>query len=673
MLPFRDYSIKTVIDVSFLFLLSYIAAMGVLDWYSSQELDLAIANTLEKSARAQQNVFDVRETVNATQRHALQAAVLRDENLLLLAAAEGNKFYELSDELFSLMDDRRAIMLTTGSDDEGSSRAEKNIRDILLLIRNDYRVYLKENLAIAARLSEGANVSDSDLHRLKLGQQEFNDKFDDLVSQIGLAYIQEAEQIKKSISAPLFFHFASFLSILLSTLILKRILDKKVFKPLSRVLAFLGGMDEQAFNRNSRMEENRKDEFGKLAFAINNMLDNIHNVTLSKILMERAKNRAEESEKAKSVFLSNMSHELRTPLNAILGLSEILEEDSGLSTDQRQGVKDIHRAGHYLLSLINDILDLSRIENGQLKIKLRSVCVDRVVQESIKLTQATAKKHGITVVNEIAERDVCVEADELRLKQVIVNLLNNAIRYNQVDGRVYIRLTTRTTGTVSIEVVDTGVGIDASFLEEIFKPFVQGKNVTDGEGVGIGLSITRSLVTLMQGEISVSSEPGRGSIFTVSLRRNGSGCATEEGVKPMNSESESPGKLAGRECKVLYVEDNAVNTLIVKKALSIFSGISFHSVMSPSQAAAWLENNSVDLLLLDLNLPEMSGYELHEMLIEKGLLSDKVPVIAVSANALPSDVEKSRQAGFYLHISKPLQIKEFRETIASVLALDSNR
>lgn len=226
---------------------------------------------------------------------------------------------------------------------------------------------------------------------------------------------------------------------------------------------------------------------------------------------------ARRSNQAKTEFLSRMSHELRTPLTAVLGFSQLLETEK-LTEEQQSFVEEIHRAGEHLLVLVNDVLDLSRIESGKLKVELEVVSLGDVVRESISMVNAMAKQYSITLVNKIAtENDTQVRADETRLKQVIVNLLTNGIKYNHPQGEVVLSLQSLEDGRIQLLVTDTGLGMTAEELNRVFEPFVRLRPNQGVDGVGIGLTLTRYLLQLMGGEIQAESEPGTGSVFRVIL------------------------------------------------------------------------------------------------------------------------------------------------------------
>ena len=370
-----------------------------------------------------------------------------------------------------------------------------------------------------------------------------------------------------------------------------------------------------------------------------------------------AKNVAEKANKAKTDFLSSMSHELRTPLNAIIGFAQLFDFDDSLTIDQQENIKEISRAGKHLLELIGEILDLSRIEAGSILVNNEPVDIIGAVQEAVHLIQPFAEKNGIAIV---ADKQNCsstfVDADPIRLRQVILNLLSNAIKYNKVDGKVFLKCSQLNEGLIQVSVRDTGKGLSTDALEDLYKPFDRlGAESTDVEGTGIGLVITKKLIELMNGELLVSSEPGIGSEFVFNLRivnedESGDGLTS----RLLDEElSEKRG-----EYTVLYMEDNPANLKLVDRLLSRIDGVEFISAHEPEFGLALFQERKPDLVLLDINLPNMNGYEVVKRLREiEGL--DDVPVVAISANAMPSDIEKSKDAGFNDYLTKPINVPEF--------------
>ena len=376
--------------------------------------------------------------------------------------------------------------------------------------------------------------------------------------------------------------------------------------------------------------------------------------------LRAAKEEAEHANRAKSDFLSRMSHELRTPLTAILGFTELLQM-GGMPGDQRDLFVDrTHRAGQHLLALINDILDISRVETGSLAVSIEPVDAAPLVEQAIELIAPMAQSRRIVVVNTV--RDAVVLADSGRLRQVLLNLLSNAVKYNREAGAITI--SSRTDGDyVSVAVSDTGPGIAENDLSRLFQPFERlGVQTGEIEGTGIGLAISRGLVEMMAGTIGVESTVGEGTRFTVTL-------PVAELQESFSSKIDSSHK-DERTATVLYIEDNASNTVLVESALSMRPHIRFISAVQGQLGLELAREHQPDLVLLDLHLPDISGEA-----VLAGLKSDprtaEAPVIIVSADATKSRIRELLASGAHGYITKPLVIKDFLESVDDALADNS--
>ena len=373
--------------------------------------------------------------------------------------------------------------------------------------------------------------------------------------------------------------------------------------------------------------------------------------------LEQARKEAEEANSAKSRFLSNMSHELRTPLNAIIGFSQVLLSDSSapLCDSQRESIGHVLKSGEHLLSLIGEVLDLSQIESGHLPVKIEPVRLDTLVGEVVELVQSLASEHGVSVANRDTI-DPCasyVMADHRRLKQVLLNLLSNGIKYNNPGGEVKI-------GVVPngrrhrIVVEDTGFGIEERDLNVLIEPFNRlGAEATSIEGTGVGLTITKRLVEVMEGSLKFVSEPGEGSTFTVALPATEGRPEVEAGssVSPRSIGDRSQGKPQ----TVLYVEDNHLNVKLVEKILHRLPNVRLLIAKTGREGVELALKEVPSLILMDINLPDISGYEALEQ-IKRNRRSADIPVVGVSADAMPAAVENSAARGFRDYITKPFQI-----------------
>ncbi len=378
-----------------------------------------------------------------------------------------------------------------------------------------------------------------------------------------------------------------------------------------------------------------------------------------------AKTMAEKASKAKTEFLSSMSHELRTPLNAILGFSQLFEYDQSLSEQRQSNARAINNAGHHLLILIEEILDLSRIEAGNIELSIETVSLGKVIKDSVSWVADMAKSRGISIeFDPSVFSEVLIEADAIRLKQVFLNLLTNAVKYNRENGEIRMDCTLDEQGLARISIADTGPGISPDRLGELFKPFNRlGAEFSATEGTGIGLVITRRLVDLMQGELEVESSPGEGSTFTVQFQSiSTSQPDIDISIIDFNpDDSDFSGSIIARP-HILVAEDNPVNQQLIGAQLELLDYSADYAKNGIEAMKLWKSGN-YQLLLTDIRMPEMDGYELIEQIraLESG--GEASPIIAVTANAMESDLRRCFDTGASDVISKPFTLEALKQML----------
>ena len=376
---------------------------------------------------------------------------------------------------------------------------------------------------------------------------------------------------------------------------------------------------------------------------------------------------AKEANLAKSKFLANMSHELRTPLNSILGFSQLLQLDSKnpLKPMQDENVERILKAGAHLLELINEVLDLSKIESGALNLNTGNVSLSYLIKEVHELLEPMATKNNINFEYVLDEdQSIRVLADRMRLKQALLNLASNAIKYNRPNGKIKIFYNKSQDEKIKISVSDTGLGIKKEDLKRIFEPFHRVQSSSQSiEGTGIGLAISEQLIISMQGRIDVESELGKGSCFSITL---------PEGDANINSEKPAPPELTtlgkrsnNKNYKILYIEDNLANMELVGSAL-FRPNINFLQAPDARVGIDIAKAHRPDLILIDINLPGMDGFEALRVIREDPSIG-ATPIFALSANNLESDIQRGLTNGFDEYIPKPIQISNFIEKVNSVL------
>jgi PAS domain S-box-containing protein len=371
--------------------------------------------------------------------------------------------------------------------------------------------------------------------------------------------------------------------------------------------------------------------------------------------LRRARERAEAASAAKTEFLSSMSHELRTPLTAILGFAQLLERDrkSPLDPRQRERLQHVVRGGEHLARLIEDVLDLSRIEAGRIMISLAPVNVHDVLDEVITTLAPMAARAEIAIAP-LPPIALCVAADRTRLTQILLNLGSNAIKYGKPGGQVAFVAAPRDPETVQIAVIDDGIGIPTAKHEQLFEPFQRaGQETGPIEGTGIGLTITKRLVEMMHGHVGFSSEVDRGSRFWIELPADRH--AMEERLPGTGAASVAAHPIGAGPHKIVYVEDNPSNIAFMKAFVGDLPGVELVTTPNAELGLDLIRAHRPDVVILDINLPGMNGFDA------------MLPVIGLSAAALLTDTKRAADAGFFRYLTKPVKVSELTRALEELL------
>ncbi|PYK31417.1 MAG: hypothetical protein DME57_03815 [Verrucomicrobia bacterium] len=386
--------------------------------------------------------------------------------------------------------------------------------------------------------------------------------------------------------------------------------------------------------------------------------------------LEQARDEADRANKAKSEFLSRMSHELRTPLNAILGFGQLLERQNPTPT-QRVRVKHVINAGRHLLGLINEVLDISRIEVGRMQLSLEAVCVAEAIEETLDLMRPLAHERRIKLVADVdLDATVHVMADRQRFKQVLLNLLTNAVKYTPVGGSVTVSYHQNGDDKLRIRVADTGPGIAKEKVARLFTPFDRlGAEMSGVEGTGLGLALSQRLMQAMQGAIGVEDTANNGSTFWVELPR-----ATSPLEQTRSRKRKTPTRqprAEGHKRTVLYIEDNLSNLTLIEQLLEERPEIELLTAMQGRVGLDLARQHAPDLILLDLHLPDVPGWDVLSELKADTNTSD-IPVVVISADATSHQVKRLLKAGAVSYLTKPLDVPEFFRVLDGTTSANGN-
>jgi len=418
----------------------------------------------------------------------------------------------------------------------------------------------------------------------------------------------------------------------------------------------------------------RTDEIGELAESFEEMRKSMlssheylqglvdeRTAEVSKAL-ELAKNASAE----KSNYLSRMSHELRTPLNAIIGFSQLYTYDENMTGNQKINAGKIKSAGEYLLSLIDEVLDLTKIESGNIKLSLEATSLSRVIDSCCVLTENLANTHNVSIVFDRKQcEELYINADYTRIKQVILNLLSNAVKYNRDHGTVSIYCMPASDDNVRIVVQDTGPGISDTELSHLFQPFNRlGAEQSNAEGTGIGLLISKQLVELMGGRMGADSKAGIGSTFWVELKTTTK--KTSASAEKPDYESAMPDRISAvsaEHARILVAEDNEVNQDVIRLQLNML-GYSADFAANGVDALGKWRSNDYHLLMTDIHMPTMDGYELVKRIHNtQQFARNRIPVIAITADAMEDQLKRCLDAGIDDYIVKPVDIENLKQVL----------
>jgi signal transduction histidine kinase/CheY-like chemotaxis protein len=527
--------------------------------------------------------------------------------------------------------------------------------------------------AFIEKLTEDSMITEVDGQKMLVTQTHSNLNGWLVVSLVPYKNVTSSADIIQRVT--LIVLFVSFVFIAL----LVWVVSKTVVQPLAKITESFQQIQKGAFDWHTRLDEKRAGEIGELMRWFNTFLNSMEEKNLAEQELVHAKEAAEAANRAKSVFLANMSHELRTPLNAILGFSELAAKDKSLAPSQRENIETINRSGEHLLGLINDILDLSKIESGRADVRTQTFNLHRMIMGLGEMFEARARQRGLALgVEYSADTPQYIRADEGKLRQILINLMGNAINFTDT-GSVSLHVSLANDGTrrekqtdqyclLHFSVEDTGVGIAPEELEIIFEPFMQTKNNQRQQGTGLGLAISRQQVELLGGRLEVTSKAGAGSIFSfeVPVMR---GVAVDAPTSPKRIVGIAPSQNADHDgpFRLLIVEDVDVNRRFMIKLLTSL-GFEAREAANGEEAITVWEAWQPHLIFMDLRMPVMDGLEATRRIKAKPQ-GQKTVIVALTASAFDEDRESVLRQGCDDFIRKPASENQIAATLQKYLGV----
>lgn len=471
-----------------------------------------------------------------------------------------------------------------------------------------------------------------------------------------------ADLLTTKINTINFVYTTLVLSGILLAIIISIFITRSLRKPLLRLVSATKDVADGKFKIQTEISSN--DEISRLNESFNEMVVKLKQ---SQTELLSAKEDAEQSSQAKSLFLRSMSHELRTPMNAVLGYSQILSMEP-LTEEQHRYITEITRSGNHLLELINQVLDLARIESDNLSIDLKTVKLSDIVNHCLPLLINNAmESNNIQLINNIENDTHNVIADPLNLRQVFINLISNAIKYNKKNGTITLNVEEIDNQKIRILITDTGIGLSPDEINKIFEPFQRLSFVNSAvEGTGIGLTITRQLIEKMNGEMGVDSVKDAGSTFWFSLPLSQQQPSSDSIITDFPKQSSQKHANTDNQYKILYIEDNPANYQLMQSIINRHNNMSLIHAASAEEGLELTTSILPDLILMDISLPGMNGIEAMHIL-KSNKKTSHVPVIAVTANALTDDVSSGLSSGFDEYITKPIDIPQLNAVLEQYL------